>query len=57
MVDMPPNQTKPNQTSVMLELWGMQNTPSLPSLQVSLMPRVIAYDRVQSMGKIEVFDN
>ena len=37
---------------VMLELWGMQSTPSLPSL----WPRVVAPDRVLSMSKIELFD-
>ena len=38
---------------VMLELWGMQSTPSLPSLPAPLWSRVVAPDRVQSMGQIE----
>ena len=29
----------------MLELWGMQNTPSLPSVPSSLWPRVVAPDK------------
>ena len=37
----------------MLELWGMQSTPSLPSLPVHLWPGVVAPDRVLSMGQIE----
>ena len=39
---------------VMLELWGMQSTPSLPSLPGPLWPRVVAPDRVLSMSQIEV---
>ena len=31
---------------VMLELWGMQSTPSLPSLPGPLCPGVVAPDRV-----------
>ena len=38
----------------MLELWGMRNTPSLPSLPVLLWPRVVAPDRVLSIGQIEL---
>ena len=38
----------------MLELWGMQNTPSLPLLPGSLRPGVVAPDRVLSMGQIEL---
>ena len=34
----------------MLELWGFQSTPSLPSLSGSLWPEVIASVRVLSMG-------
>ena len=41
---------------VMLELWGMQCTPSLPSLPDPLWPGVVAPDRVLSMGQIELFD-
>ena len=39
---------------VMLELWGMQSTSSLPSLPGPLWPGVVAPDRVLSMGKIEL---
>ena len=39
---------------VMLELWGMQSTPSLPLLPGLLWPRVVAPDRVLSMGQIEL---
>ena len=39
---------------VMLELWGMQSTPSLPSLPGPLRPRVLAPDRVLSIGQIEL---
>ena len=39
---------------VMLELWGMWRTPSLPSLPGLLWSRVVATDRVLSMGQIEV---
>ena len=38
----------------MLELWGMQSTPLLPSFSGSLKPRVVATDRVLSMGRIEI---
>ena len=38
----------------MLELWGMWSTSSLTSLQGSLWGRVIAPDRVLSMGQIEL---
>ena len=36
---------------VMLELWGMQSTPSLPLLLCPLWPGMVAPDRVLSMGK------
>ena len=39
----------------MFELWGMQNTPSLPSLQGLL--RMVALDMALSMGQIELFDS
>ena len=39
---------------VMLEFWGMWSTPSLPLLPGPLWPRVVASDRVLSMGQIEV---
>ena len=35
---------------MMLELWGMWSTPSLPSLQGPLWPGVFANDRNRSMG-------
>ena len=34
----------------MLELWGMQSTPLLPSLPGPLRPRVVAPGRARSMG-------
>ena len=40
----------------MLDLWGMQNTPPLPSLPGLLSPGVVALDRVLSRGQIERFD-
>ena len=39
---------------VKLELWGMQSTPSLPSLTGLPWPKVVAPDRVQSVGQIEL---
>ena len=39
---------------VMLELWGMWSTPSLPSLLGPLWPGVVAPDRALSMGQIEL---
>ena len=41
---------------VMLKLWGMQSTPSLPSLPGTLWPEVVAPNRVFSMVQIELFD-
>ena len=38
----------------MPELWGMRSTPSLPSLPGILSPGVVAPDRIQSMGQIEL---
>ena len=40
----------------MLDLWGMQNTLSLPSLPGLLWPGVVAPDRVLSMGLKELYD-
>ena len=40
--------------SVILELWGMQSTPSLLLLQGPFCPGVVAPDRVQSMGQIKL---
>ena len=42
------------ETLVMLELWGMQSTPSLPLLPDPLRPRVVVPDRVLSIGQIEL---
>ena len=39
---------------VMLELWGMWSTPSLPLLPGPLCPGVVALDRALSMGQIEL---
>ena len=39
---------------VMLELWGMRSTLSLPSLPGPLWPGVVAPDRVISMAQIEL---
>ena len=38
----------------MLELWGMQSTPSWPSLPGPLWSGMVAPDRVLSMGQIEL---
>ena len=42
---------------VMLELWEMQSTLSLPSLERPLWPEMVALDWVQSMGQIDLFDH
>ena len=42
------------EVSVMLEVWGMQSTPSLPSFLGPLCSGEIAPDRVLSMGQIEL---
>ena len=39
---------------VMVELWGMQSGPSLPSLPGPLWLIVVALDRVLSRGQIEL---
>ena len=39
---------------IMPVLWGTWSTPSLPSLPGLLRPRVVASDRVLSMGQIEL---
>ena len=43
-----------NKASVILELWEMQSTPSLPLLPGSLWPSVVAFDRILFMGQIEL---
>ena len=45
-----------DEASVMLELWEMWSTTSLPSLPGPLWSGVVAPGRVLSMGRIEVFD-
>ena len=40
----------------MIELWGMQSTPSLPLLPGPLCPDIVAPDRILSIGQIELFD-
>ena len=42
------------EVSVMLELWEMWSTPSLPLLPGPLWPEVVVSDRVLSMGQIEL---
>ena len=42
------------EASVMLELWGMWSTPSLPSLSGLPRPGVVAPDRVLSTGQREL---
>ena len=39
---------------IMLELWGMQSTPSLSLLPGPFWPGVVALDRVLSMDQIEL---
>ena len=46
-------QQSDDEASEILELWGMRNTSSFPSLPGPLRPRVVAPDRVLSMGQIE----
>ena len=43
-----------SEVPVMLELWGMRSTPSLPSHQGPLRPGEVAPDKVLSMGQIEL---
>ena len=40
----------------MLEFWGMKSISSLPLFPDSFWPRVVAPNRVLSMGQIELFD-
>ena len=39
-----------SEVPVMLELWGMRSTPSLPILPGPLWPGMVAPDRALSMG-------
>ena len=52
----PDNDTKQSDwdVPVMLELWGMRGTPSLPLVPGPLWPGVVASDRVQYIGQIEL---
>ena len=43
-----------DEVPVMLALWGMQSTPSLPLLPGSLWPGLVTPDRILSMGQIEI---
>ena len=45
-----------SEAPVMLELWVMQSTPSLQLLPGPLRPRVVAPDKILSLGQIELFD-
>ena len=45
-----------DEVPVMLELWRMQSTLSLPSLPGSLWLGVVVPDRLLSMSQIELFD-
>ena len=45
------------EASVMLDLWGMQSTPSLPLLPGPLWPGVAAPHRVPSIDQIDLFDS
>ena len=38
----------------MLELWGIRSNSSLPSFPGALWPRVVALDRIPSIGQIEL---
>ena len=44
------------EVSEMLKLWGMQSTPSMSLLQGPFCLRVVAHDKVLSMGHVEVLD-
>ena len=47
---------KDGESIVMIELWGMRSTPSLPSLPGPVYLGAVAPDRVLSTGQIELFD-
>ena len=42
------------EASVILELWGMQSSPELPSLLGPLRLGLVTPDKVLSMGQIEL---
>ena len=43
-----------DEVPVMLRLWGMRSTLSLPLLPGSLWPRMVALDRALSIDQIEL---
>ena len=45
-----------HESPLMLDLWRMWSTPSLPLLPGPIWLGVLAFDRVLSMGQIELFD-
>ena len=45
-----------NEAADMLELWGMQSTPALPSLPGPLWTELVSTDRVQYIGQVKLFD-
>ena len=44
------------EAQVMLELWRMRSTPSLPSLPGPIWRGAVETDKILSMDRIEVFD-
>ena len=48
------NKQSDGEVPIMVELWRMQSTSSLSSVQGPLWPGVVAPDRVLSMGQIEL---
>ena len=54
VLDMTLNNQSDSQVPVMLELWGMWSTPSLPSFPDPLWSGVVAPDTVLSIGQIEL---
>ena len=47
-------QQSDNEDPVMHDLWGMQSTPSWPSLSGPLWPWMVAPDSILSMGEMEL---
>ena len=52
ILDMTLNTDTDGEAPLILELWGMWSTPSVPSLPGPVWPEVIATDRVLSMGQL-----
>ena len=44
------------EAAVMLKIWEMDSSPSLPSPPCPLWPGIVALDRVLCMNQIEMFD-